>query len=99
MPQALTQKQVAQLQECLDQAQEVNQHDRANQIFSELRATLPQDAATVEVLNALWKEVLAARRSAIFWQELSDVEKDLSDRLAENHVQLHRNYLRLMQEQ
>lgn len=88
-----------QLQDCLSLAQDPALHQAANEAFTQLRQTLEADADVTEVLEALWSEVLSARRSAAFWQQLSNVEKEMSDRLAQNHVQLQQNYLRLMQEQ
>lgn len=49
-------------------------------------------------MDLLWKEAIAARRSAEFWHDMSNVEKDLSNRMMENMTQLRQNYLRLMQE-
>lgn len=95
-----TQTQVSQLQACLSQARELAKHGEASQAFTQLRDRIgATDAAAATLLDLLWTEVLAARRSATFWQEICDVEKQLSDRIAANHVQLRQNYLRLMQEQ
>ncbi|NJN21931.1 MAG: hypothetical protein HC812_13035 [Leptolyngbya sp. RL_3_1] len=51
------------------------------------------------MMQLLWREYVASRRSATFWQELCQVEKHLSERITESHIQLRQNYLRLMQEQ
>ncbi|MES1025346.1 hypothetical protein ABN584_20835 [Gloeocapsa sp. BRSZ] len=87
------------LRQCLKLAQEVSTHAQANEEFAQLRdgiaATNPQAA---ELMDILWQEVIAARRSAEFWHEMSNVEKDLSNRMMENMAQLRQNYLRLMQE-
>lgn len=98
MTHSLTPQQTAQLRECLVLAQDPTQHQDANQSFDVLRASISEPLAT-ELLSVLWKEVLSARRSAAFWQQISDVEKEMSERLAQNHFQLQQNYLRLMQEQ
>ncbi len=91
---------VSQLQSCLSQARELANHGSANEAFIQLRDRISAtDAETATLLDLLWTEVLAARRSATFWQEICDVEKQLSDRIAANHLQLRQNYLRLMQEQ
>ena len=99
MPYSLTPKQTALLQECLSLAQDVTCHADAERLFLDLEAELSADEATREVLTELWKNVLAARRSAAFWEQISDVEKNMSEQLASSHLQLRQNYLRLMQEQ
>jgi len=100
MKQSLSQNQVAQLQECVSLAQELAHHAKANQSFAELRDRVAADnPVSAELLELLWNEVLAARRSATFWREMSDVEKQLSERIAQSHLQLRQNYERLMQEQ
>lgn len=89
----------AQLRKCISLAQEVANHPQANQEFEQLRDTLAsQNPQTAELMDLLWKEVIAARRSAEFWHDMSNVEKDLSNRMMENMTQLRQNYLRLMQE-
>ncbi len=100
MTQSSSQNPVTQLKKCLSLAQEVATHAEANQAFEQLRASV--DAETplaAELLDLLWQEVIAARRSALFWHQMCDVEKELSDRMIDNMAQLRRNYLRLMQEQ
>jgi hypothetical protein len=97
--QPLTQHQLDQLHVCLHLAQDPTQHSKAAEAFSYLQDTISEDSPAKALLTALWKEVLMARRSAAFWQQLSDVEQDISQRLAQNHVQLQQNYLRLVQEQ
>jgi hypothetical protein len=99
MTQALSAEQATQLQQCLSLVQNVKTHDEARQTFAKLRESLAGDAATLEVIDGLWNELISARRSAMFWQEISNVEKDMAERLAQNNVQLQQNYLRLMQEQ
>jgi hypothetical protein len=96
--QPLTQHQLDQLQVCLHLAQDPTQHTQATEAFSSLQSTVSEDPAKA-LLNVLWKEILTARRSAAFWQQLSNVEKEVSERLAQNHIQLQQNYLRLVREQ
>ncbi|KGF72723.1 hypothetical protein DO97_05070 [Neosynechococcus sphagnicola sy1] len=100
MTQTVTLDDMAQLQTCLSLAQEVSQHSQASIAFKQLQQQLGTDTPRVaELLEVLWREVLAARRSAEFWQQVSNVEKEISERMAASHLQLQRNYLRLMQEQ
>lgn len=99
MSYSLTEKQSQLLKECLSMAHDLGSHADADRRFLDLEETLPDDAATVAVLEALWQEVLAARRSATYWQQISDVERSMTEKLADNHFQLQQNYLRLMQEQ
>ncbi|BAU13109.1 hypothetical protein LEP3755_36460 [Leptolyngbya sp. NIES-3755] len=94
----LTPAQSSQLQQCLELAREINQHQEAIAQFTQLRDSIVQDESAKSLIDGIWAEVLAARRSSAFWQQMSDVEKDVSERLAQNHVQLQQNYLRLMQE-
>ncbi|MGA1475088.1 MAG: hypothetical protein ACO4AI_07970 [Prochlorothrix sp.] len=62
------------------------------------RPELTGDEAA-EALALLWQELIRARRSAILWQQSCDLERGLTDRIAESHVQLQQNYMRLIQEQ
>ncbi len=90
----------AQLQECLDLAENVNSHSAASEKFAELHDRVArQNPEFAKLLGILWKDALSSRRSAAFWQELSNVEKELTNRMAESNMQLRQNYLRLMQEQ
>lgn len=99
MTQSLTQEQTAQLRECFLLAQDPKQHRNASQTFTQLMDDVGSNSAATELLEALWQEVLIARRSASFWQQFSDIEKEMSNKLAESHFQLRQNYLRLVQEQ
>lgn len=87
------------LQEATRLAQSVETYPQAQATFAELyeqvETSTPEAA---ELLKILWREYISAQRSAIFWQELCQVEKHLSERLSESHLQLKQNYLRLMQE-
>jgi hypothetical protein len=90
------------LQAGLELAQDPQQHPIAGAQFQVLRvqlATEGVDPATLLLFDALWKEVLAARRSAAFWQQISDAEQNLSEQMAEHTIQTQKNYLRLVQEQ
>lgn len=71
-------------------------HTAFNDLYEEIRTTNPQMAT---MLQLLWREYVTTQRSAAFWQELCQVEKHLSERITESHIQLRQNYLRLMQEQ
>lgn len=99
MSHSLTEKQAKLLNECLSMAQDLSQHADAERHFLDLEETLAGDAASSEILTRLWQELLAVRRSATFWQQISTVEKAMSEKLADSHFQLQQNYLRLMQEQ
>ncbi|MGB3135296.1 MAG: hypothetical protein WBG38_15030 [Nodosilinea sp.] len=88
------------LQEAIKLAQQVQQHPQAHQAFQDIvkdiKAESPQAA---ELLEQLWGQYISSQRSSLFWEQLSEVEKNLSDRMSESHMQLKQNYLRLMQEQ
>ncbi|UBF24053.1 hypothetical protein K9N68_20265 [Kovacikia minuta CCNUW1] len=99
MTQSLNHEQTAQLQVCLDLAHDPKQHADARQTFAQLQNSLVDKSATIELLETLWNEVLAARRSAALWEQANNLEKELTKRMAEHHVQLNQNYLRLIQEQ
>ncbi|MGJ3253618.1 MAG: hypothetical protein ACFE0J_21150 [Elainellaceae cyanobacterium] len=90
----------SQLQHCLDLAEDVSKHSEATQQFEDLRERVAaHNPEAADLLTMLWQDALSNRRSAIFWQELCNVEKELTNRMAESHMQLRQNYLRLMQEQ
>lgn len=99
MSHSLNQKQANLLKECLTLTQEIDHHADAEHRFLDLKESLSGNADTIAVLEAVWKEALAARRSAAFWQQISDVERTMSEKLADNNIQIQQNYLRLMQEQ
>jgi hypothetical protein len=90
---------IAKLQTCLLLAQDPATQQNARQSFAELKAELDISPSLNEMLEMLWREVLAARRSATFWQEISDLEKQMTEQMTQNHIQLQQNYLRLIQEQ
>lgn len=90
---------VSQLRQCISLAQELANHPQANQAFEQLQNSVAtENPQAADLMELLWQEVIAARRSAEFWHEMSNVEKDLSNRMMENMTQLRQNYLRLMQE-
>ncbi|NET38112.1 MAG: hypothetical protein F6K19_39955 [Cyanothece sp. SIO1E1] len=100
MTQVLAQNQVAQLKQCLSLARDVSSSQSVNQTFEVLKnnvAIAHPEAA--EMMQLLWQEVLSARRSATFWQEVCNIEKQLSEQITENHQQLKQNHMRLMQKQ
>jgi uncharacterized protein len=100
MTQPSSQNLVSQLKKCLSLAQDTATHGEANQAFEQLRASVEvENPLAAELLELLWQDAIAGRRSSAFWQQMCDVEKDLSDRMIENLSNLRRNYLRLMQEQ
>jgi len=81
-------------------AKDPKAHSEAERTFEEIKDDLmdaPPEA--LQLVDRLWKELLLARRSAAFWEEISNVERSMTERLAADHLQLHQNYLRLVQEQ
>lgn len=91
---------ISTLQNCLELAQELAQHDRANQSFEALRSQLEfNNPEAALLLSQVWKELISARRSEAFWQQICNVERDLTEKMTASHVQLQQNYLRLIQEQ
>lgn len=88
------------LQGAIKLAQDVKTQEQAHATFNALYDDLcGDDPETAAMMQLLWREYVASRRSAAFWQELCQVEKHLSERITESHIQLRQNYLRLMQEQ
>lgn len=87
------------LQECLSLANDRSRYPEADQAFTKLKETLATDPVVSEILAMLWDEVLSARRSATLWEQLSDIERQFTEQMTANHVQLQQNYLRLLQEQ
>ncbi|MBD1909691.1 MULTISPECIES: hypothetical protein [unclassified Leptolyngbya] len=88
------------LAECFELARDPKAHLDAERVFAEFKHDLtsaPPEA--MQVVERLWKELLLARRSAAFWEEMSNVERSMTERLAADHIQLQQNYLRLVQEQ
>ncbi|MBW4654481.1 MAG: hypothetical protein KME20_15800 [Kaiparowitsia implicata GSE-PSE-MK54-09C] len=90
----------AALDSCLALARDPRTQADARERFADLLNQLPWgDRPSRQIIDALWQEVITARRSAAFWEQISDVERNMTEQLAENHVQLQQNYLRLVQEQ
>jgi hypothetical protein len=88
------------LQSAINLAQQVQQHPEAKQAFQEVLAELKAESPlAADLLEQLWREYIGTKRSSVFWEQLSEVEKNLSDRMTESHIQLKQNYLRLVQEQ
>jgi len=99
MTHSLTQNQLAQLKDCFSLARNPTQQETARQTMAQLLSDLTVDAVAAEVIDALWQELLTARRSTAFWEQISDAEKEMGDRLTQDNIRLQQNYLRLMQEQ
>lgn len=90
---------VAQLQKCLELAADVKTQELAHQEFAKLRENLPhENPLMLQLLEMLWQDVIKSRRSASFWQHISDAEKGMSGKLIEDMTDMQQNYLRLMQE-
>lgn len=88
------------LAECIALLQDLKTHAEANDAFDQLHAQIAEmNPAMANLLGMLWREAVAGRRSAAFWQQICDVERDLTENLSATHFQLQQNYLRLMQEQ
>lgn len=91
---------IQQIQECLVLVQDLSRHEEANRAFIELKNSVAvDDPVTAEMLLMLWNEVLSARRSAEFWEQISNIERQFTEQMAASHTQLQQNYLRLLQEQ
>lgn len=90
---------IVQLKKCLTMAQDVSNHAEANRAFEQLCGIIDaENPMAAQLLEMLWQEAIMARRSALFWQQMSDVEKDMANKMMENMMQMRQNYLRLMQE-
>lgn len=99
MTQSLTHNQLAQLKDCFSLAQNPTQQETARQAMAQLLGEIAPDTVAATVIDALWNELLVARRSTAFWEQISDAEKEMGDRLTQDNIRLQQNYLRLMQEQ
>ena len=71
-------------------------HDQFKALLSQIEADAP---AVAPLLEQLWKEYISVKRSADFWQVMSDAEKGLSEQMSATNIQLKQNYMRLIQEQ
>ncbi len=88
------------LQVAISLARQVQQHPEAHQAFQSVLGDVKAESpVAAELLDQLWGEYIGTQRSSQFWEQVSEVEKNLSSRLSESHIQLKQNYLRLMQEQ
>lgn len=88
------------LRECIELTRDPKEHQAADEAFAAIKGALGDaPSETLEVVERLWSELLMARRSAAFWEQISDVERAMTERLAADHFQLKQNYLRLLQEQ
>ncbi|MEO0406485.1 MAG: hypothetical protein AAF289_03945 [Cyanobacteria bacterium P01_A01_bin.135] len=95
-----SQETLDQLKLCFSLTEKANTHEEAKQAFQQVRDRVERECPdALQIVDMLWAEVVSAKRSAIFWQELSDMEKHLGEKMAEQQVQLRQNYNRLMQEQ
>ncbi|MEO0536424.1 MAG: hypothetical protein AAF215_21425 [Cyanobacteria bacterium P01_A01_bin.123] len=100
MDKSATETRMDELQAAIALTRDVASHPQAHDTFSVIKASLDKtDPEATEMLSLLWQELVATRRSVAFWQEISQVEKNLSERITENHIQLKQNYMRLIQEQ
>ena len=94
-------------QETLDQlklsislTEKPDTHEQAKQAFAQVRDRVEKECPdALQIVDTLWQELVSSQRSALFWQELSDMEKHLGEKMAEKQMQLRQNYNRLMQEQ
>ncbi len=92
--------QSSRLKQATTLTKEVSSHPQAKEQFEALYQQIKaENGDHAELLKQLWEELMISRRSAIFWQEMSDVEKAMSDSMAQANIQLKQNYLRLVQEQ
>ena len=81
-------------------AKESGNYSQASTQFEALVAQIELEHSDIApLLRTLWQEYLSAQRSATFWQNMSDAEKDLSEKMSESNIQLKQNYMRLIQEQ
>ncbi|WP_017297718.1 hypothetical protein [Nodosilinea nodulosa] len=88
------------LQDAITLAQQVKQHPAAHKAFQAVAADVRAESPlAADLLERLWQEYIGSQRSSLFWEQFSQVEKNLSDRMSESHMQLKQNYLRLVQEQ
>ncbi|MBZ8179821.1 hypothetical protein [Oscillatoria salina] len=99
MTQSSSHQDLAQLKKCLALAQDVEKHQEAKQLFEQLYEKLAEEnPQAASLLDTIWQELIAARRSETFWHKISDFEKDMADQMFQNLTQSRQNYLRLMQE-
>lgn len=100
MTQTVIANPIVHLQECLSLINELSCYIEADQAFTQLNDQIATDhPVAAEMLQLLWAEMLAARRSASFWEQLSDIERRFTEQMTASHTQLQQNYLRLIEEQ
>ncbi|MEM1310352.1 MAG: hypothetical protein AAF892_08330 [Cyanobacteria bacterium P01_D01_bin.71] len=100
MNQPLSQSPVKALELAINLAHDGDSPEQAHAAFNEVLDTVrSDDPQAAAMLQMLWREYVTTQRSATFWQELCQVEKHLSERITESHMQLRQSYQRLMQEQ
>jgi hypothetical protein len=100
MTESVTADPIVHLQECVSLVIHRSCYAEADQAFTQLKEQLAtDDPLAAEMLELLWDEMLSARRSASFWEQLSDIERQFTEHMTASHVQLQQNYLRLIQEQ
>lgn len=88
------------LHECLSLVKDAETQGLAVKQYAMLRDRLMAEYPDrVDLLDMMWDALLVSQRSAKVWERLCNTEKQLTDRMAESHVQLQQNYLRLVQEQ
>lgn len=100
MGQSVAPEAIAQIQECLSLTHDFSRHAEASEAFAKLQSQFADtDPLAAQLLGLLWEEMLAARRSAVFWEQISNIERGLTEEMTAHHLQLQQNYLRLVQEQ
>lgn len=90
------------LQRCLDLAKDPKTTALADETYHQLRDRLQIEGTNDQILrllDLLWESNRSSQRAAAMWQHMCHTEQQLTDQMAESHVQLHQNYLRLIQEQ
>lgn len=100
MTQAVSVNPLTSLQDCIALATDLSRHAEANAAFAQLEDALKADnPQAAELIHTLWTEFLSAQRSITLWEQICNVERELTERLTASNVQLQQNYLRLIQEQ
>ncbi|NET08708.1 MAG: hypothetical protein F6K09_09450 [Merismopedia sp. SIO2A8] len=91
---------VLHLQDCLRLVKDIHSHEQADQMYQALRDRLVvEQPDAVELMDMMWKTLVASYQSAALWEKLCQSEQQLTDRMVESHVQLQQSYYRLVQEQ
>ena len=90
------------LQDCLRLAKDAETETIAKQQYQQLRDRLAQehhDTQMLDLLDMTWAAMLSSQKAANLWQRLLQTEQRMTDEMANNHIQLSQNHLRLIQEQ